>query len=97
MNLGGPELVFLLVLVAMFGGVPAIITWRKGGSGLRILGTFAIAFVPYLGWVISWVLALTTKRKKKCPQCAEDVRIEAQVCPHCQYSFPSAPLSATTS
>jgi hypothetical protein len=88
--------VFLLVVVSLFGGIPAFIAWRRGGSGVRILATFLIGFVPYLGWVISWVLALTTKREKRCPQCAEGVRVEALVCPHCQHRFAGPSPSPTT-
>ena len=95
-NLGGPELVFLVVVVGLFGGVPALITWRRGGSGVRILGTFLIGFVPYLGWVISWILALTTRREKRCPQCAEGVSVEALVCRNCQYRFADPSPSPTT-
>lgn len=94
-NLGGGELVFLLIIIAPFSVIPAIITWRRGGSGPRIAGTFFVGLVPYLGWVLSWVIALKTKREKKCPQCAEGVRIEALVCWHCQYRFATVPTGPT--
>ena len=95
-NLGGPELIFLLVVFLMLGGIPGLIAWRRGGSVGRIAATVLVAVVPYVGWIVSWGLALTTRRVKKCPQCAEDVRPEALVCPHCQFRFDMASGSAST-
>ena len=92
-NLGGPELLLILVIVGLFGGVPALITWRRGGSAARIAAALLIGLVPYVGWLISWVIAFTTRREKKCPQCAEGVRSEALICPHCQYRFGSPPAN----
>jgi len=90
-NIGGPELVLILLIGAVFGGIPAIVTWRKGGSGARILGTFLFGLIPYVGWVGAWVVALRTgPPSKKCPQCAEDVRRDAKVCRYCQHHFVAA-------
>jgi hypothetical protein len=28
-------------------------------------------------------------KKRKCPDCAEKISVEAKVCPHCRYRFPT--------
>ncbi len=94
-NVGGLELVLPVVIIAMFAGLPALIAWRKGGSTARVVGTFAVGLVPYLGWVISWVLAVTTKREKKCPRCGEHVRAGVLTCSDCQFEFASPALTTS--
>jgi hypothetical protein len=55
------EIIFPVVIIATIAGVPALIAWRRGGSTLRVIGIFVIGLVPYIGWLVSGVLALRTK------------------------------------
>ncbi len=87
-HLGGGELLFILILLLLLSA--PLVTWRRGGSAGRVMLTIAVIFIPVVGWLASWVIALTTRRRKKCPQCAEFVPREAHVCIHCQYRFVAA-------
>lgn len=84
-NLGGGEFVFILVVLLLLAS--PVVTWRRGGSGMRIALTLLLLFVPYIGWLVSWGIALTTKQGRKCPECAQLVPTEARVCRYCQHRF----------
>jgi hypothetical protein len=60
MNVGGPELIFLVVVLLLVGIAPYV-TWRRGGSRSRILAAF-LASIPYTGWIAAMIIALTTRR-----------------------------------
>ncbi len=73
-------LAFTILLFCAF--VASLIAMRKGRSGLRwlflgfLLGPFALA-----------VALLVPSLSKKCPKCANYVRIEAHICRCCGYGF----------
>lgn len=70
----------LIVFAVLLGLIPAKIAERKGGSFLEwwVYGTVL--------WIVAFPLALMKKDRRygACPWCAEDLRVEARVCPHCQ-------------
>jgi hypothetical protein len=76
----GAEVAIVLLAV---GAIPAIIASRKGRS--------------FLGWwlfgLLAWIVALPASvivsdlTRVRCPHCAELVREEATLCPHCQRDF----------
>lgn len=59
-NLGGPELVFIAVLLLLVGVAPYV-TWRRGGSKLRITIALLVSLIPY-GFIVGMIIALTAKR-----------------------------------
>src|SRR2546425_7760997 len=69
-NVGGPELLLILAVYAPFATIPSPITWRRGGSRARIVATFLIALIPYLGWVVAFVLAFMTQPRLRAPESA---------------------------
>lgn len=62
-SIGGPELTFLVVALLLVGVAP-LVTWRRGGSKSRIVVAFLVSLIPYGGFIIGMVIALTTKRTK---------------------------------
>lgn len=75
----------LAILVGVFAG-------SKGRSGIGFF-FLALIFSPLIGFVIALVVSPITKvtearalesgEVKKCPSCAELVKIEAEICKHC--------------
>src|SRR2546430_1427241 len=65
-NLGGPELVLILLfsipLFVIFVGVAPYVTWRRGGSSPRVVLALLVSLIPYIGWIVGAIVALTTKR-----------------------------------
>jgi hypothetical protein len=76
----------LLLLAMVLGVVPAMIASKKGGNGFLwwIYGTalFVIALVH--------ALLMEDRTRRSCPFCAERIKQEAKVCPHCQRDLMSA-------
>jgi hypothetical protein len=74
----GSGLFALLAILALLALIPAKIAANKGRSFWLWYG-FGIAF-----WIIALIAALVAKdARPRCPYCAEPVRAEASVCPHC--------------
>jgi len=81
------------VTVAFLGLLPAAIAASKGrdffmwwlyGSALFIIALpHAIVVGPAGG-------------KRACPHCAESVKVEAKVCPHCQRDLPNPAVTPAT-
>lgn len=57
---------------------------KKGRSGGGWF-LFSLFLSPLIALAI--VASLDAKNKKKCPKCAEAVKIEAITCKHCSHSF----------
>ena len=59
-------------------------------SGDRSRSTFSISIWTYylfglVMWIVAVPVALTRKDiRPRCPECAENVKPEARICPHCQ-------------
>lgn len=90
----------LIILWVIMALIVAIIAGSKGRSG------FAWFLYGFLIWPIALVHALVAsstpkageKRaaaegRKKCPFCAEMIKAEAKVCPHCQRDLPEGWVS----
>jgi hypothetical protein len=74
----GSGLLWLLALLALLALIPAKIAANKGRSFWLWYG-FGIAF-----WIVALIAALVAKdARPRCRYCAEPVRAEASVCPHC--------------
>ena len=83
----------LAILYVVFGFyfLPTILAKQRQQENDQII--FALNLV--LGWtVLFWVVCLfwailgeTKQVGKKCPACAEMVKLEASVCKHCTYEF----------
>jgi len=79
--------IFLSVLVGFFAS-------SKKRSGV---GWFFISCLisPLIGFVIVLVAGLPKSSLKKCPKCAEEIKVEAVVCRFCGYEFPQPPPLST--
>jgi len=78
--------------------IGAIWIWFAFGIALGIAvllqGIFMCAFFlvsALTGENIIIIKEYLCKKQKKCPKCAEEVKIEAQVCRFCGYNFPEKP------
>ena len=73
----------VIFFCALIGLIPAKIASGKGRSFLGYWIFGRLAFIIAL----PWALLLRTPR---CPYCAERIRPEATVCPHCQRDLATA-------
>lgn len=77
----GAVVLAIVVIVTVAG-------WQKGGAkpffitGIVLLGLWA---------AYSWIDWPWHREKKRCPDCAEYVAAEANVCKHCGYRFDAEP------
>ena len=89
--LSSASLLAILYVVFGFYFLPTILAKQRQQENDQII--FALNLV--LGWtVLFWVVCLfwailgeTKQVGKKCPACAEMVKLEASVCKHCTYEF----------
>ena len=85
------EILLIFVFGMILGVIPGMIADKKGHSFVfwRFFGTllFIIALPA--------ALLLTDRNTKKCPQCAELVKLDALRCRHCGHDF--TPLAARRS
>ena len=78
-GLGIPELIVIVIILAILVAVAVAIVWIVLMLVRR--GSANPAHVP-------------SQAQKKCPDCAEFVRLEARVCKHCGYRFDIGPPKA---
>lgn len=63
--------------------------YRKERNGI---GWFFLSLLisPLIAFIIVLVAGPSSSSLKKCPKCAENVKVEAQICRFCNYEFPSS-------
>ena len=75
-----------MILLIIIGIVGAVASYSIAKSKDRnAFGWFLVGLIPVIGLVI---VVLLTANGKKCPQCAEIIRLGARVCRYCSYRFP---------
>ena len=91
-------MVTTLIIAVLIGLIPAAIANKKGGSfvGWWLFGAaLFIVALPAALLMKPDKAALERKQlsegMKKCPDCAEMIRFDAQVCHFCGYRFAAAP------
>lgn len=72
----------ILIILLLLGLIGAAIGQRKG----QPIGGFLLGFL--LGPIGLVIVVLHNGGTRKCPDCAERVQGEANVCKHCGYRFP---------
>lgn len=77
-----------VILVVLIGLIPAAIASSKGRS---FIGWWIYGMALFIVALPHALMAGPAGGKRKCPFCAEPIRTEAKVCPHCQRDIPAAP------
>ncbi len=72
LGLGAPELIVIAVILAILAAAAVAVVWIFAAIVRR--GDASSSSTP-------------GHAQKKCPDCAEFVRMEARVCKHCGYRF----------
>jgi peptidoglycan/LPS O-acetylase OafA/YrhL len=74
----------LVAVVALFFGVvlPWDEAWLRGCAALGLLTAVIVG-----GFALRDRRAAVRASKKRCPDCAETVKVEAHICRHCGYRF----------
>lgn len=89
-------MIAIVIFWLICGGVAAMITSDRGGSG--VAGFLVGALLGPLGIVAAFFMGdsqevergqIKAGVSKKCPRCAELVKSDANVCKHCGHEFTS--------
>jgi len=67
------------ILVAVYAS-----SKKRSGFGWFLL---SVAISPIITFIILLVSGAPSSTLKKCPKCAEEIKIEAQVCRFCNFEF----------
>ncbi len=83
----------IIILWALLSVVVGVYADKKGRSGIGF-GFLSIITSPLIGFIIAWLVssdnaaieqsAITKGEVRKCPACAELVKVEAKICKHCR-------------
>ena len=76
-----------LIIVAVLGLIPAAIAQSKGHSFLLWWAYGSLIFIVALPHAL--LTGSNTETQRKCPYCAESVKMEAVVCRHCGRELPA--------
>lgn len=89
LGISAVAVIAFLIFLALIAIIPAAIASNKGRS-------FLIWWVyGALLWIIAMIHALVVEPARTCPYCAEFLREEATVCPHCQRTTATADAFTT--
>ena len=88
LDFGFPLILPLVVIVTLILWIAALIANQAAIKGRNWQSFFVLSlFFPFIMWIV--VLVITTDQSqptsgtKKCPKCAEYVKVEATLCKHC--------------
>lgn len=84
----GAQLVLMwILLLILLAVIPAVIAAKKGRSPVKwYLYGFCL-------WIFALIHAIMLPPARRCPFCAEGIRPEARVCPHCQRDLVGAVIA----
>lgn len=94
---GMPVIVSWLLILAVLAVIPAGVATSKGRDffpwwlfGLAFFLPALIAVLIVSDLSASEEALVAEGRRRRCPHCAEAIRLEANVCPHCHRDVPAA-------